>query len=374
MPQLQQTDVAAYIWPSYTGDEPRSRPFWPEGIGEWQTVRAARPRFPGHQWPRKPLWGYCNEADPYVMSMQIDAAADHGVNVFLYDWYWFDRRPFLEQCLNNGFLKAHNNSRMRFYLMWANHDATVCWDRRLAHQSGEVVWLGAVDRAEFERIAHRLIDRYFTHPLYYKLDGKPVFMIYDIGNLIRGLGGIDAVRSAFNWFRKEAVRAGLPGLHLQLTYWSEWALKQPAADGEKTLTGPEVVNGCGFDSMSHYQFVHATDVNRDYLEILADMEKEWERLHDSYAPTYFPHVSVGWDATPRYKRMEKPAIVKSNTPENVRKAFEAAKAYLDRHPEVPRLVTVNAWNEWTETSYLEPDDLNGYGYLEAIRSVFGTPT
>jgi hypothetical protein len=48
-----------------------------------------------------------------------------------------------------------------------------------------------------------------------------------------------------------------------------------------------------------------------------------------------------------------------------------AKDYLDAHPEVHPLVTVNSWNEWTETSYLQPDDLYGYGYLEAIKKVFG---
>ena len=51
------------------------------------------------------------------------------------------------------------------------------------------------------------------------------------------------------------------------------------------------------------------------------------------------------------------------------KAFLAARKYIDAHPEPP-LMTVNSWNEWTETSYLQPDDLYGYGYLEAIRSVF----
>jgi len=80
---MNKYDIAAIIWPAYTGDEPRTRIFWPEGYGEWQTVKAAQPRYPGHQWPRKPVWGYVNEADPYVMEMEINAAADHGVNVWL---------------------------------------------------------------------------------------------------------------------------------------------------------------------------------------------------------------------------------------------------------------------------------------------------
>ena len=144
-------DVAAYVWPSYHFDE-RARIFWPDGIGEWQTVMKNVPKFPGHEQPRLPLWGCVNEADPYVMRMQIDAAADHGVNVFIYDWYWYDRRPFLESCLNDGFLGAPNNHRMKFYLMWANHHASTLWDMRLSDLGDQTVWLGSVDRAEFERL------------------------------------------------------------------------------------------------------------------------------------------------------------------------------------------------------------------------------
>lgn len=82
---MKNYDIAAYIWPAYTGDEPRSRMFWEEGIGEWQTVKNSAPKDNGYNWGRKPLWGYVNEADPYVMEMQINAALDHGVNVFIYD-------------------------------------------------------------------------------------------------------------------------------------------------------------------------------------------------------------------------------------------------------------------------------------------------
>ena len=168
-------DVAAYVWPAYTGDEPRAWAFWPEGMGEWQSVKNAVKKFPQHDWPRKPLWGYVNEADPSVMKMQINAAADHGVNVFIYDWYWYDGRPFLEQCLNNGYLKAENNARARvkFYLMWANHDANYLWDIRLSHRMDDaVIWRGAVDRKEFEIIGRRLIQKYFRHPSYYTIAGE----------------------------------------------------------------------------------------------------------------------------------------------------------------------------------------------------------
>ena len=104
-------DVAAYVWPAYTGRDKRSLMFWPEGMWEWQSVKNAVAKFPGHEWPRKPLWGYVDEADPAVMEMEIEAAAEHGVNVFIYDWYWFDGMPYLENCLNDGFLKAKNSRK-----------------------------------------------------------------------------------------------------------------------------------------------------------------------------------------------------------------------------------------------------------------------
>lgn len=362
-------DVAAYIWPAYTGDEPRTRTFWPEGYGEWQSVKNAVKKYPEHNWPRKPLWGYVNEADPYVMEMQINAAADHGVNVFIYDWYWYDRRPFLEQCLNDGYLKAKNNDRVKFYLMWANHNVSNVWDIRLSHDQNNMIWDAAVDRQEFEKIADRLIDKYFKHPSYYTIEGKPVFMIYDLANLLRGLGGIDETKDALKWFRERAVQAGLPGLHLQLTMWSERTFNLSGVDDNRTATTNEIVSMLEFDSMSHYQYVHFVDIDRDYNDIMVDVEREWERIDQAYNIPYFPHVSIGWDNNPRYDGL-RPGIVKNNTPENVKKAFQNAKEYADAHPEQPPLIVINSWNEWTETSYLQPDDLYGYGYLEAVKQVF----
>lgn len=364
-------DVAAYVWPAYTGDARRTRMFWPEGMGEWQSVKNSVKKTPEHNWPRKPLWGYVNEADPYVMDMQINAALNHGVNVFIYDWYWYDGRPFLENCLNDGFLKAGNCNQMKFYLMWANHDVNNGWDIRLSHKLDEtVIWRGAVDRDEFEIIARRLIENYFKHPAYYTIAGKPVFMIYDLTNLMKGLGGIAKTRAAFDWFRAEAVKAGLPGLHLQLTYWNANTVNLSGVDGGRVATQNEVIGQLGFDSLTHYQFAHFTNIDRDYNQIMDDVIKEWARLEKTFSMPYFPHISVGWDNNPRFKEF-RPGIVKNNTPQNVRRALEQARNFTDAHPGQPPLITVNSWNEWTESSYLQPDDLYGYGYLEAVKSVFG---
>ncbi len=363
-------DVAAYVWPAYTGDEPRTRMFWQEGIGEWQTVKNSVPKENGYSWSRKPLWGYENEADPKVMEKQIDEATKHGVNVFIYDWYWFDGRPFLEQCLNNGFLGAKNNDKMKFYLMWANHDANHHWNLDLSDTVGNtVIWKGAVARADFETVAYRVIEKYFSCPNYYKIDGCPVFMIYDLNNLVYGLGGIEKTREALDWFREETKKAGFPNLHLQFTIWGELAVDLSGFDSNRTGSTKDVLPLLGANSVSHYQFVHFVDVDREYTEILKDVEKEFARIENEYTVPYFPHVSCGWDNNPRFRKFRK-GVVKGNTPENVEKAFRLAKEYLDRHSELPPLVTVNSWNEWTETSYLQPDDLYGYGYLEAVKKVF----
>jgi len=366
---MKKYDVAAYIWPAYTGDEPRSRMFWPEGMGEWQSVKNSAPKEGGYYWNRKPLWGYVNEADPYVMESQIQCAYDYGVNVFIYDWYWYDRRPFLEQCLDNGYLKAKNNDLVKFYIMWANHDANHLWNKELSDTYGStVIWKGSQPRSEFETVVHRVIGQYFSHPSYYKIDGKPVFMIYDLVKLAEGLGGADEAARALEWFREETVNAGFPGLHLQAAAWGLNGNNLSGVDSSGGISKAEF-EAMGFDSVTHYQYVHFTSLNRDYGEVLEDVKKQYELIDKNYTCTYFPHTSVGWDNNPRFKRYID-HVARGNTPEKFEEALRLAKAYVDSHPNQAPLVTVNSWNEWTETSYLEPDNLYGYGYLEALKRVF----
>ena len=364
----KQYDVAAFVWPSYHPDE-RAKIFWPDGIGEWQTVISNKPKFEVHEQPRYPLWGYINEADPYVAAMEIEAATDHGVNVFIFDWYWYDGMPFLEGHLNDGFLKAKNTEKMKFYIMWANHDVGTTWDKRNAGKpNNALIWKGGVDRNEFEVICHRMIDKYFNLSNYYKVDGKPSFMIYDLQKFIDGLGGKKEAQDALDWFRKEVKKKGYPGLDLQLTL-RRGGRSITGIKGDDIGTQQELINVLGFDGATHYQYVHFVNIDRDYNEINEDVYKEWKKQENDLDIPYYPHVSIGWDNNPRFE-MFRQGIVKNNTPENFEKALKKAKAYINNHPNQAPLITINSWNEWTETSYLMPCTMYGYGYLEAIKRVF----
>ena len=373
----QKFDVAAFIWPAYTGDELRTRMFWPKGIGEWEAVQNAKPSFEGHLWPRKPVWGYVNEADPAVMEMEIEQAASHGVNVFIYDFYWYDGRPFLENCLNDGYLKAKNNDKVKFYLMWANHDIGYSWDIRNSDMEGEytleqlgqsMLYTGAVNRAEFEKISKRWIERYFKHPSYYKIDGKPVLMIFSLPVLIKGLGGVFETEDALRWLKNECIKAGLSGLHLQL---NQHQVCYEIYDGDRLMPIDEVIRRFGFDSTTNYQMLNVCkERERDYGKMVAYAEVGWERMDSDSPVPYFPQVSVGWDNTPRFQKPRK-YIITENTPKEFKNALRKAKDFMEKRPDRHPLITVNSWNEWTEGSYLQPDDIYGYGYLDAVKEIFG---
>jgi len=364
---MQRYHVAAYIWPSFH-HEPRLAHIWPDGDGEWHTVRRAEPRFPGHDQPRIPLLGYQDEADPAVMREQLALAERHGVDTFIMDWYWYDDQPCFERHLNEGLIPALEGREQRFYLMWANHDANATWDP--TSDSQELWWPGAVDRATFERVSERLIERYFTLPSYFRIDGCPVFCIYLLPTLIEGLGGIAAAREALDWMRDRARAAGLPGLHLQAIQMR--GVPQDVAERVPDIQGlsvDEMIERLGFDSVTYYQFVHAAGATGDYPSWAAKAMAHWDECAERY-PMFFPHVSIGWDNNPRWPTEK--GLVSGSTPAAFEACLWKAKRFIDEHPEQPPLVTINSWNEWTEASYLLPDMRHAYGYLEAVRKVFGS--
>ena len=364
-------DVAAYVWPAYH-DEPRYQDIgiFPDHRGEWESIYNAQPRFEGHRQPRVPLWGYFDEASPRMQEKIIKTATKYGVNTFIFDWYWYDGRPFLERVLNEGFLKARNREKMQFYLMWANHTANAYWDRTATDKS-RVYWRGEVDRATFEQMTDHLVRDYLTQPNYYRIDGRPVFAIYEIGTFIRGMGGLEEARQALDSFRRKCVEAGLPGLHLQAIVWGALPATLSDTPGDQSQTQDHTLRKLGFDSMTNYQWCHLEPTNRDYLEWGNAAIARWEQYDRDFSVPYFPHVSIDWDPNPRYP-LEHPAqhVVHGVTPQKFEDFLRRAKAYADAHPAQPPLVTINAWNEWAEGSYLEPDTEHRYAFLKAVRRVF----
>lgn len=368
--------VGAYYFPNYHPD-PRNEATHGPGWTEWELVKRAEPRFEGHDLPRVPVWGYEDEADPAVMARKIEAAASHGLNHFLFDWYWYEDGPFLNRALDEGFLGAPNNDRLKFALMWANHD----WlDIHPAKRGTPppLQFPGVVTRQTFERICDHVIERYFKHPSYWTLDGCPYFSFYELMTLMRGLGAAAETRAALADFRAKTRAAGFPDLHLNAVVWGVQILP-----GEQAIRDPrELLEVLGFDSVSTYVWIHHARMTSfpvtPYPEVAAAAARHWREAERAYGLPYHPNVTMGWDSSPRTVQSDAftnagypfMAMLGENTPENFRAALQSAREYLDGRAEGPKILSINAWNEWTEGSYLEPDTRHGMEYLEAIRNVF----
>ena len=355
--------VAAYIWPSCHDDAMAREVLWPDGEGEWEVIKKGNPRFEGHYQPRRPLWGYEHDNDPVVVEKWINTALEHGVNTFVYDWYWYDGKPFLESALNDGFLKAPSNEKMNFYIMWANHNVKRnYWNYHRYGDDTSQLWSGGVDWDNFKIIVDRVISQYFHRPNYLKIDGCPIFSIFSLSVFIDSFGGVEGASEALAYFRAKAQEAGFPGIHFQ------------GMSGGPSNPSPEKldkivyrVKNLGLDSFALYNM---GGFNVDYLVHCENAKLIRENLDRDLDVPVFPCVSISWDDTPRFPHKGEEHVTRYNgTPENFAKALRIAKKYADEHPEQIPLISINAWNEWIEGSYLLPDEVNGYGYLKAVKTV-----
>ncbi len=369
--------VASYYFPNYHVDA-RNEARLGKGWSEWELVKQAKPRFPGHTQPNVPAWGYTDEADPVQMAQKIDAAADHGIDAFIFDWYYYNDGPFLQRGVEEGFMKAANNGRMKFGLMWANHEWVDIFPGTTAKKP-EIVYPGTVTNETFDRICDLLIAKYFSHPSYWKIDGRPYFSIYELHTLMKGLGGLDATAAALQRLREKAQKAGLPGVHLNAVIFGVQLLP-----GETAIQRPEqLIERLGFDSVTSYVWVHHVlmpDFPQTPYAYVMDKYLEYCNTATKKFPVpYHPNVSMGWDPSPRCKQSDTfvnqgypftPTLV-GNTPEAFETGLRKVKALLDTVPVKDRILTINCWNEWTEGSYLEPDTRHGMAYLEAVKRVLG---
>ena len=374
--------LAAYYYPGTHPDPRWDKNKYP-GFTEWDEIKAAKPRFPGHVQPKPPLWGYQNEAQPAVMAQKIDAAADHGVNAFIFDWYYYDDGPYLDDALDEGFLHAPNNTRVKFALMWANHDWYDIQGYNPANNDLKLLYPGKVTPKTWDKICDLVISKYFKHPSYWLVDGKPYFSIYEMSQFLDSFGSIEGARAAIDKFRAKVVASGFPGLYVNAIVWGE-----PNLPGGKTPPGwPKLCNDLALDSLTSYTWVHHGALNfqtfpvSDYIWGRKKYLSFWARAEKEFSIPYFPNAMINWDNSPRaaagidWSRPRGPVVtpaVTGNTPAAFKTSLEIIKRRMLASPTQPKILTINAWNEWPEGSCLEPTDQDGFGYLDAVKAVFGT--
>ena len=360
--------VAAYVWPSCHDDSLGRALLWPDGRGEWEIIERGTPMFEGHYQPRQPLWGQLPDDDPQVVERWIQTALKYGVNTFIYDWYWYNdpdgySGPYLESALNDGFLKAPSHDKMHFYIMWANHDVKYnYWNYHKWGDNEERLYNPDVDWDQFKKVVDRVINQYFKLPEYVKIDGCPVLGIFSIENFVRGLGSLDEAAKAMEYFRSEVRKAGFPDLHLQQIQGGGSRMSE-----ERIEYMRKNIKALGIDSEALYNM---GGFNPDYLVHGAEAVEIREQMDEVFDIPVFPCVSIGWDDTPRFPAKGPDHVTRfHNTPQSFATFLAKAKEYVEAHPDQPRFMMINAWNEWVEGSYLLPDRLNGFGYLEAVRDV-----
>ena len=346
--------------------------------GEWDFVKTARRLFPGHKQPLVPTPGYLDGANPKDVETEIALAANAGIDVFLWDYYWYGGKVTQEESIEQGFLKAKNCDRMKFALMWCYHERNDQFRPGLGPERRRLMSLDHTPE-EFLGLIDHAIARYFNRPEYWRKDGKLFFSVYNAAYLLKTWGGdTSKVRAATDEARRRVRAAGLGELHLN-------------AQNLQPAQVPLAVE-MGFDSLTDYNLVASYAPNYwkryaagerlfGYDEIGAGIESRWKAMQATALP-YFPNVSTGWDSTPRC-RLDAPfpwpktaqypycATLTNNTPDRFEAYLRAAKAHVLADPKKPGVVYVNGWNEYTEGTYLLPNNFDSDGFLRAIAAVFG---
>ena len=325
---------------------------WGEGFTDWTAVRSAEKLFEGHDQPRVPYGrNYYDLLERGTMEWQWSLAQKYGISGFcFYHYYFGNGRMALNTPAEN--LLKWDDLPMRFCMSWANESWTASWSRLKNTNSwykGEESGQGAAEEMLIEQEyggpdewkAHfDYLLPFFKDSRYITMNGCPVFLIHRpelVPNLSEMIG----------CWREEALRCGLPGLYLIGTG------SVPAEGIFDACLLPAPLTGIPFEK-------------EDQDLRIFDTEEVWRRLVKAEGipgtRTYFG-AFAGYDDSPRRGRNgivlagNSAKVFRKYLPQLLRKNLIAGNAFQ----------FLNAWNEWGEGNYLEPDETNGYGFLEAVR-------
>ena len=327
---------------------PENDEWWGEGFTEWTNVRRARPSFPGHEQPMLPSdLGYYDLLQPDVLSRQADLARSYGIHGFCIHYYWFSGRRVLERPLDQ--LLAQTSPDFPFCICWANEN----WTRRWDGSDHEILLKQDYSEGFAEDFIRDVIP-ILKDPRYIRVDGAPILLVYRVDQIP------DAPAAAKIW-RRICAEEGIPGVHL-------------AAVRSFGTTDPRPF---GFDAAVEFpphvlpeQIDPATvkGVAADFRGYLFDYPRLVRTQIAQPAPPYVRYRGVmpAWDNTPR--RMQDAHVWVDSSPAEYEIWLERTVEQAMARSEVQEpLVFLNAWNEWAEGAFLEPDRVNGYARLEATK-------
>ena len=343
---------------------PENNEWWGNGFTEWTNVTKAKPLFEGHYQPHLPAdLGFYDLRLEEARVAQETLAKSKGIHGFCYYHYWFNGKRVLEDPLKR---KLNNiKEDLPFMMCWANENWTRVWN---GGESDVLLKQEYSDEDDFNHIQELIT--YFNDERYIKVNGKPMFIIYR-PNLFPD------IRRTIALWRTEVKKAGFPDLYIGCT---------KAVDYENLL------NENGFDFAFEFQPsfsnrpqpIKNSFLRRYFIEFLrrikAPIKNKYELVYDyeafaklqidrGFKSNCYPTITPMWDNSAR--RKVNYFILHNSTPDKYKYWLKHLK---DNYPweKMPEpFLFINAWNEWAEGSYLEPDTKNGLKYLEAVKEVFG---
>lgn len=353
---------------------PENDKWWGKGFTDWENVKSGEPQFAGHYQPRVPSANsYYDQSSKEVLRWQIDLAKRYDVFGFCHYHYWFDGKQLLETPTN--LMLDDKDLDFPFCLSWANETWSRRWDGRDSHV---LIQQTHPPTLESWKRHYDYLIRAWMDPRAIQVDGKPVFVIYRPQN-------IEKIDDMLAYWRSLALKDGLPGLYFifQKTYDLPSSVSLKGFDAVFQFQPFEAVNAPSYNSASirhsplfrlirrlpeRYQDVLRSVRAKVVKELtFHDYDSVWERIVEIRSDdslTTFPGAFIDWDNAARYKR--RATVFRGATPERFRFWFSRLIKTMPERLLPENFIFINAWNEWSEGAYLEPDERFGYQYLESI--------
>jgi glycosyltransferase involved in cell wall biosynthesis len=347
--ETDKVRAIAFYLPQYH-PIPENDKWWGKGFTEWTYVTRAKPLFPGHYQPQLPSeLGFYDLRMAEIREAQAALAEEYGVYGFCYHYYWFGGKRVLERPLYE--VLASGSPNFPFCLSWANENWTRRWDGREQEILLKQEYSADCDRAFVQEILPILSDR-----RYIRVNGKPLLLVYRTESLP------NSKKTAEVW-REEAIKAGIGDLYLCRV--ESFSAVDPETIGfDAACQFPPLL--IGSSELDPRLVFNGTDPSAFKGKMFDYRGLAQQALHSEIHYKRFFGVAPSWDNTPRRGNS---AYMWSNSSPGTYENWlvKAVKSTINLYHGGERLVFVNAWNEWGEGCYLEPDQRYGRGFLEATR-------